>query len=115
MKKYSLLLIGFAALPFVAYAQLGNIEGIVASIGRLVSLATPILVGIALLVFFWGLVKFIFNHGNEDAKDQGKRLMVGGVIALFVIVSIVGIIGFIGNALEIDQGGTLPVPGVGGL
>ncbi len=113
MKKFALVALALVAvLPVFAHAQLGNIENIVEAIGRLVELATPIVVGIALLVFFWGLVKFIFASGDGDAKEQGKNLMIGGIIALFVIVSIVGIIRFIGSAVGVDQGGTLPVPGV---
>ncbi len=113
MKKLALVaLAAVAVLPVFAHAQLGNIENIVEAIGRLVELATPIVVGIALLVFFWGLVKFIFASGDGEAKEQGKNLMIGGIIALFVIVSIVGIIRFIGSAVGVDQGGNLPVPGV---
>lgn len=118
MKKFSIAAVAaLAFIPGFVFAAigdggLGNIENLVEAIGRIVDLATPIVVGIALLVFFWGLVKFIFAQGNEDAKEQGKRLMIGGVIALFVIVSVVGIINFIGDAIGVDQGGSLPVPTV---
>ncbi len=118
MKKLSLSLVALAALlsPAFAFAQnLGNLENLVRAIGRLVSLATPIVVGLALLAFFWGLVKYIFAAGEEDAKKEGIRLMIGGAIAIFVIVSIVGIVRFIGNALNVDQGGSLDVPRVQGV
>lgn len=116
MKKYTLVLVALAALaPAFAHAQLGNIENIVDAIGNLVSKATPIVVGLALLVFFWGLVKFIFAQGNEDKADDGKRLMIWGVIALFVIVSIAGIISFIQDAVGVDEDGPIKVPEVEGL
>jgi hypothetical protein len=38
--------------------------------------------------------------------------MIWSVVALFVMVSIVGIINFIGNAVGVNQGGSLPVPTV---
>ena len=111
MKRIGLIaLASVAILPAFAHAQLGNVENIIEQIGNLVNLATPIVVGIALLVFFWGLVKFLASDGED--KEKGKNLMIGGIIALFVIVSIVGIIRWIGDAVDIDQGGTLPVPGV---
>lgn len=116
MKRFGLIsLAALALLPACAHAQLGNVENIVEAIGRLVDLATPIVVGIALLVFFWGLVKFIFASGNEDAKEQGKNLMIGGIIALFVIVSIAGILQWIGEAVGIGEGDPLNVPEVEGL
>jgi len=115
MKKYSLLLVALAVMPFFAHAQLGNIEGIVESIGNIVSLATPIVVGLALLVFFWGLVKFIFAAGNEDNKEDGKRLMIYGIIALFVIVAIAGILNFIKDAIGLDDSTTIKPPRVQGI
>lgn len=105
------------ALPFLALAQndLGNISDLVDSLGGIVSALLPIVVGIALLAFFWGLATYIFNAGNEDAKDRGKRIMIGGIIALFVAVSIWGIVGFIGDALGIDRNESAGVPTVEGL
>lgn len=115
MKKNWKVLATLSALtPAFAFAQLGNIANIVEAIGDLVDLATPIVVGLALLAFFWGLVKFIFSADDEDARKGAKSLMIWSVIALFVMISIVGIISFIGNAFGVDQGGTLPVPGVQG-
>lgn len=113
MKK-ALILGLFAALPFIASAQtLGNVDTFVNSIGSLVSTLLPIVVAIALLVFFWGLVKFIFAQGNEEAKADAKKIMLWGLIALFVMVSVWGLVEFIGTALGIDQGEDLEsVPGV---
>ncbi|MEK7187157.1 MAG: hypothetical protein AAB690_02570 [Patescibacteria group bacterium] len=52
----------------------------------------PILGGVALLVFFWGLVKFIAKSGDEKSHQDGRSLMVWGLIALFVMVSFLGIV-----------------------
>lgn len=110
--SWKVLAVLSALTPAFAFAQLGNVENIVTSIGNLVQLATPIVVGLALLAFFWGLVKFIFSAGDEDARKEAKGLMIWSVIALFVMISIVGIINFIGNAVGVDQGGNLDVPTV---
>jgi len=110
--SWKALVVLSAVAPAFAFAQLGNVENIVEAIGNLVRLATPIVVGLALLAFFWGLVKFIFSAGDEDARKDAKHLMIWSVIALFIMISIVGIINFIGNALDIDQGGDLDVPSV---
>ncbi len=60
----------------------------------LLSLIVPILASMALLVFFWGLVKFIYNSGSESAREEAKNVMFWGVIGLFVMFSIWGIISF---------------------
>lgn len=61
----------------------------------LVNFALPVLVGLAVLVFFWGLVQYIFSLGGEgDEKRQksGRTLMIWGIIAFFVMLSLFGII-----------------------
>lgn len=65
-------------------------------INRLVALTTAL----ALLAFFWGLAKFIFHlGGDEKAVDEGKRVMKWGLIALFIMISVWGIIIFMQRAL----------------
>lgn len=114
MKK--VILAALALTPAFVFAQsLGNLQTLVQSIGTLVGLALPIVVGLALLAFFWGLVKFIFAQGNEEAKTDAKKIMLWGLIALFVMVSVWGLINFIGTAFGIGQGDTVVVPTVPGL
>ncbi len=111
MKKF--IITALALAPAFVFAQdLANIDRLVTAVGRLVGLALPIVVAIALLVFFWGLVKFIFAQGDETAKTDAKRVMLWGLIALFVMVSVWGLVKFIGNAFDIDQGGTIDLPTV---
>ena len=114
MKK--VVIAALALVPALASAQnLSNLTTLLNSIKGLVDLALPIVVGLGLLGFFWGLVKFIFAAGNEVDKEKGKNLMIYSIISLFVMVSIWGLIGFIGNAFNIQQGGDLQVPGVQGI
>jgi hypothetical protein len=104
--------------PLFASAQqyFGNIGGIITSIGHLVKLALPVVIGLALLAFFYGLLKFIFNGGDEEKRKESIQVMIYGVIALFVMVSVWGLVRFVGNSLGVnDQGGSLPVPTVQGL
>jgi len=111
-------------LPAVAFAQGGqtgainlqNIRGAIFQVGELIGILLPIVVALALLFFFWGLAKFILASGDEDAKDQGKRIMIWGVVALFVMASVWGLVAFFGNLTGVDQGqNLLNVPGVGGV
>lgn len=115
MKKFALAILLFA--PTLAFAQqLGNVEELMRSIGRLVGIALPIVVALALLAFFWGLVKFIFAQGNEDAKADAKKIMLWGLVALFVMVAVWGLVRFIGTALGVNPEGTpqvvptVPIP-----
>ena len=73
---------------------------------------SPIAFAAALLFFFWGLAQYVLAAGNEEGKVDGKTKMLWGIIALFVMASVWGIVGFIGDALGIDQGADINAPGV---
>jgi hypothetical protein len=60
-------------------------------------------------------MKFIFAAGDEGAKEQGKQIMIYGIIALFVMTAVWGLVGFIGDAIGIEGDGDIEVPGVEGL
>ena len=66
------------------------------------------MVALTMLVFFWGLSKFILAAGDEKKVADGKRLIFWGIIALFIMVSIWGII----NLLYSDfiGGGPIQLP-----
>ena len=69
----------------------------------LIATAMPVLGGIALLVFFWGLAKFIKNAGDVGKHQEGKDLMIWGVVALFIMVTLWGLIGFAQSSLGISN------------
>jgi hypothetical protein len=94
-------------LPMLAFAQGSpdpEVGGLIPLVGTIISTLTPIVVALALLYFFWGLAKFILASGNEVEKDKGQSMMVWGIIALFVMVSVWGVVGLLGETLGIDPG-----------
>ena len=129
MKKIAFIFTTLFVLPLVTFAQtvssgptqtvssgptLAPLRIFVAGVSDLVSLAVPLIIGLAVVAFFWGLVRYIFAGAKGSAA--GKNIMVWGLIALFVMVSIWGIITMAQGALGI-QGSAVPtfprVPGVG--
>ena len=50
-----------------------------------------------------GLFIFIFNAGNEDKIEDGKKLMFWGGIALFVMFSVWGLVGILRNTFGIEN------------
>ncbi len=57
---------------------------------------------LAIVVFFWGLIKYLWSMGSEDAHE-GLKIMFWGVIAIFVMVSIWGIIRLLQNTLKVSS------------
>jgi|TARA_B100000315_G_C14150532_1_gene395521 cell division protein FtsW (lipid II flippase) len=55
-----------------------------------------LLFALALLLFFWGIFQFISNADNEEGRDKGKRHMIWGILGMFIILSVWGILGVLG-------------------
>ncbi|MCW9054666.1 MAG: hypothetical protein OQJ98_01630 [Candidatus Pacebacteria bacterium] len=55
----------------------------------IINLLIPILISLAVLGFFWGVFQYGFTEGKIE---EGKKIMTFGVIAIFVMVSIWGIL-----------------------
>ena len=60
----------------------------------------PLLFAAALMVFIWGVVKFI---GTEDSteREQGKQFMLWGIIAIAVMFSIWGLVKVLGDTFGV--------------
>jgi len=72
-----------------------NLQSLIIQTGSLIDSAIMLLMLASFLVLLWGLAKFIFNSGDEKKIEDGKRLMFWGVIALFVLASLAGIVSFL--------------------
>jgi len=96
----SLLLVLFT--PIVSFAALGGIKSLLEALKELINLTFPVMIGLAIIFFFWGIGQFILNDaGNDKTREDGKKKMLWGVIALFVMVSIWGILNWISGTIGI--------------
>jgi len=53
------------------------------------------MIGVSVVVFLWGIVEFIAKFDNEDVKERGKRNMLWGLIGMFIMFGVFGIINLI--------------------
>lgn len=60
----------------------------------------PLMVSIALLLFFFGIVRYFFSQGSI-AKEEARKFLFWGIIALFVMTAVWGIIGLLTNFIGI--------------
>ncbi|OGG60050.1 hypothetical protein A3C86_03160 [Candidatus Kaiserbacteria bacterium RIFCSPHIGHO2_02_FULL_49_16] len=54
-----------------------------------------------LFLFLWGLVTFIFNLGEGGENTEGKQHMLWGLIGMFVMVGVLGIIALLNNTFNL--------------
>ena len=63
----------------------------------------PFLITLSIAVFIYGVVKFIFNADNEEERKKGKNFMIYGIISLFVIVSVWGLVNILINTFGLSK------------
>ena len=59
-----------------------------------------LLFALAAFYFLFGLLKFIQNQDDENAQEEGKRHMVWGVIGIFLMIAVYGILNIIGATVS---------------
>lgn len=59
----------------------------------------PILIGMTVVVFLYGLMKYIFSLGSAKDHSQGQAIMIAGVVALFVVSTFWGLVAIIQNTI----------------
>ena len=65
----------------------------------------PFILGIGFLVLVWGIFKyFIFGGANEEAKEQGKSLVIYATLGFVLIIVFWGIVNLLANSTGlVDQ------------
>lgn len=119
LKKFSLTSLAFL-LPAVAFAQpsadFGGIGVTVTNAMQFVNgIVVPLIFALAFLFFIWGMFKyFIMSGANEENREQGKQLMLWGVIAFVAMVSIYGLVNVVAEGLGFRQPEIIDIPDIPG-
>lgn len=106
-------LLASAAADEPARADLAYGTGVLTSVAGIVNFLVPLLIAVALALFLWGVVSFLASSGNEEARREGGKRIVWGVVALFVAVSVWGLVGLINQITGIEAGGGIELPQTG--
>ena len=67
----------------------------------LMQAVVPLLVALAVVSFVYGIIQYFLFPDNEEKRKAGKTFMFWGIVTLFVMVSIWGLVGiFSGTFLD---------------
>jgi hypothetical protein len=111
MKKV-LAFVALFTLPMVAFAQTpSNLTTLISFVGDTLNRIIPVLIALAVVVFFWGLVQYIFKQGGKGG-ESGKNIMIAGLLGLFIMVSFWGIIRLMQNTLGVSGATPVDIPQV---
>jgi hypothetical protein len=73
-------------------------------------LLTPVaglLVSLAVIFFLYGVFKFISAEESEQIRSEGKEFMFWGIVGIFVMVSLWGLVGVLQNTFMLDTGASI--------
>ena len=110
--KYSIsavLAVTAALLAPVSVSAQATVTSLTTTISGLINYSIGALIGIAIIAFFWGLVKYLFQNGSAE-KGKGAKLMIYGIVTLTVMLSLYGIIRLLQNSTVGPDTGPLKPP-----
>ncbi len=96
MKKLGAALIS-SLLPAVAFAQYTpsqGVTGLIAFARSLTNQILPLLIGISVVYFIYQVFHY-FIASNEEDKGKAKGHIIWGIVAIFVMVSVWGLVGIL--------------------
>jgi hypothetical protein len=98
------------ALPAVVAAQgnaaFGSVDSSISTVTSLINRLIPLVIGIGVLVFLWGLVGYVTAGGDEEKRKNARSLMIYGIIVLFVMVSVWGLVRILVTTFGTDSAGS---------
>lgn len=57
----------------------------------------PVLIALGLVYFIWGLLKYLTSAGDSSKRSEGVKVMIHGLIALTIMVTVWALVGLISN------------------
>lgn len=85
------------AIPRIASAQtVRDFDGLVQKIYNILSSIVPIIISLAVIVFLWGIFQLVKSN-SEDSRKDAIKIISFGVFALFVMVSVWGLVAILSN------------------
>lgn len=81
-----------------------TVFSILAIIANILNFVIPILITLGVIYVIWGVIKYATAKESGE-QDEARKTIISGIIALFVIVSIWGLVAILNSTFGIDQGG----------
>src|SRR3989338_1338321 len=68
-------------------------------IGDIANVVIPFLIGVALVVMIFGIFRYVMSAGDSEKVAEGRKVILYGIIALFMMLSFWGFVMIISNSL----------------
>ncbi len=108
LKKVAVIALAFT--PAIAFAQNATqLFALLTIVQKVLNYLMPIMIILGVLYVGWGIISFVIKT-NEEERAAAKNAILYGVIGLFAIVSIWGLVKFLQQTLGVDANATTNLP-----
>lgn len=88
-------------LPSLALAQPEDFYGLVDSLIGILKALVPLVVALTVLVVLWAGAKMVLNSDDPQKLSEGRQILMWGIVVLFIMVSVWGLVNILGSVLLI--------------
>lgn len=79
-------------------------------IDQVVKPLTSLAVAVGFLYFLWGIAKYLLNSGDSKAQGEARGAMIYGVLGMFVMFSVWGLVYLLQYSFYLDGAVQPPIP-----
>ena len=91
IKKLFIMTVGLFSVPFVVFGADSIKDLIQTMISNVFKPIIPFVVSLTVAYFLWGTAMYISYAGEAAKREEGRKMMLRGIIALFVMTSFWGL------------------------
>ncbi len=108
--KTGITVIASSMAPYFVFAA-DNIEGVLDVLFNIINdYLIPLLFITATAVFLYGVITYLTAGGDETKAETGKFYIIWGIIALFAMVAIWGLVWAVSNTFSLPGQGIPSAP-----
>lgn len=91
-------------LPLIASAQVPGQGFLDVIINVFINPIVALIFSLGMLVFFWGLVQFMWKADSATAWETGGKHIMYGLAGMLIMVAVWGVIAMVTNTLGLQRG-----------
>lgn len=86
-----------------ASGPLTTVSALLARIENILNIIIPFLVGLAVFLIIYGLLRYVLYAADEEKRKEGKDFILWGIFGVFLMLSVWGLVNILVNSLPTDN------------
>ncbi len=85
-----------------SFSNIKDFKGLIYNfvLGCVLNPLVSLIITLAVVIFIWGVFKYVRSEGDD--KAEGRQFIIWGIVGLFVIVSVWGLVNILSNTFLLD-------------